>query len=229
LSPNEKGTSRYRERRVPFGVFACTAAFAAVPLWPLISADNDRHRAAVLGIGFFGRTEFGRTFLAIADDVDPRRIDAERREIVFRGIGAAFAERDIVVAGAAFVGMAFERDADGGVALQPLRLVLQRRLVLRVDIILVVIEKTRSPSRPTLARKSSCEPGTTPVPVPAPVSPVPSGAGGSVSGAFFAQAPTASMVIAAIIAVLFRIVMFSVLLLLKIHSCGRLARSGRDI
>jgi hypothetical protein len=37
------------------------------------------------------------------------------------------------------------------------------------------------------------------------------------------------MVIAAIIAVLFRIVMFSVLLLLKIHSCGRLARAGRDI
>lgn len=26
------------ERRVPFGVFACTAAFATVPLWPLLSA-----------------------------------------------------------------------------------------------------------------------------------------------------------------------------------------------
>src|SRR3546814_16221442 len=81
----------------------------------------------------------------------------------------------------------------------------------------------RSPSRPTLARKSSCDPGITPVPWPAPGSvPVPSGAGGSVSGAFFAQAPTASMVIAAIIAVLFRIVMFSVLLLLLgNHSAGK--------
>src|SRR3546814_16120476 len=81
----------------------------------------------------------------------------------------------------------------------------------------------RSPMAPTLARKSSCDPGITPVPVPAPGPvPVPSGAGGSVSGAFFAQAPTASLVIAAIIAVLFRIVMFSVLLLLLgNHSSGK--------
>src|SRR3546814_18381362 len=43
-------------------------------------ADNDGHRAAVLGIGRFGRTEFGRTFLAIADDVDAARVDAERRD-----------------------------------------------------------------------------------------------------------------------------------------------------
>jgi len=64
----------------------------------------------------------------------------------------------------------------------------------------------------TLATKSSCDPGTTPVPVLLPVSvPVPSGAGGNCSGAFFAQAPTASMVIAAIIAVVLRIVISSVL------------------
>src|SRR3546814_7310524 len=48
-------------------------------------ADNDGHRAAVLGIGRFGRTEFGRTFLAIADDVDAARVDAERRQVIFRG------------------------------------------------------------------------------------------------------------------------------------------------
>src|SRR3546814_8150384 len=93
----------------------------------VLLADNDGHRAAVLGIGRFGRAEFGRTFLAIADDVDAARVDAERCQIIFRGIGTAFAERDVVIAGAAFVGMAFERDANRRVALQPLRLALQRR------------------------------------------------------------------------------------------------------
>lgn len=33
-----KGDRPLAERRVPFGVFACTAAFATVPLWPLLSA-----------------------------------------------------------------------------------------------------------------------------------------------------------------------------------------------
>src|SRR3546814_4656714 len=84
----------------------------------VLLADNDGHRAAVLGIGRFGRTEFGRTFLAIADDVDAARVDAERRQVIFRGVGAALAEGDVVVAGAAFVGVTFERDPDRGVALQ---------------------------------------------------------------------------------------------------------------
>lgn len=33
-----KGDQPLVQRRVPFGVFACAAAFATVPLWPLISA-----------------------------------------------------------------------------------------------------------------------------------------------------------------------------------------------
>lgn len=33
-----KGDQPLGERRVPFGVFACAAAFAAVPLWPLLTA-----------------------------------------------------------------------------------------------------------------------------------------------------------------------------------------------
>ena len=36
-SSNEKGTEPLAQRSVPFGVFACTAAFATVPLWPLLS------------------------------------------------------------------------------------------------------------------------------------------------------------------------------------------------
>lgn len=38
LIVQRKGDQPLAERRVPFGVFACTAAFAAVPLWPLFSA-----------------------------------------------------------------------------------------------------------------------------------------------------------------------------------------------
>lgn len=38
LLAQRKGDQPLGERRVPFGVFACTAAFATVPLWPLLSA-----------------------------------------------------------------------------------------------------------------------------------------------------------------------------------------------
>ena len=37
LAAQRKGDPPLAEQRVPFGVFACAAAFAAVPLWPLIS------------------------------------------------------------------------------------------------------------------------------------------------------------------------------------------------
>lgn len=37
LVAQRKGDQLLGERRVPFGVFACSAAFAAVPLWPLIA------------------------------------------------------------------------------------------------------------------------------------------------------------------------------------------------
>jgi leader peptidase (prepilin peptidase)/N-methyltransferase len=37
LVAQRKGDQPLGERRVPFGAFACTAAFAAVPLWPLIA------------------------------------------------------------------------------------------------------------------------------------------------------------------------------------------------
>src|SRR3546814_2366521 len=94
-------------------------------------------------------------FRSIADDVNPRRIDAQRGEIIFRRIGAALTERDIIVAGTAFVGMAFQRDADGRVALQPLRLAAQRRLILGVAIILVEIRSEEHTSElPSLMRLS---------------------------------------------------------------------------
>lgn len=38
LAAQRKGDQPLGERRVPFGLFACAAAFATVPLWPLLSA-----------------------------------------------------------------------------------------------------------------------------------------------------------------------------------------------
>lgn len=38
LMNERKGDQPLGQRRVPFGVFACIAAFATVPLWPLLSA-----------------------------------------------------------------------------------------------------------------------------------------------------------------------------------------------
>lgn len=38
LTTQRKGDQPLGKRRVPFGVFACTAAFMTVPLWPLLSA-----------------------------------------------------------------------------------------------------------------------------------------------------------------------------------------------
>jgi len=37
LGTHSKGDQPLAQRRVPFGVFACTAAFAAVPFWPLLT------------------------------------------------------------------------------------------------------------------------------------------------------------------------------------------------
>ncbi len=38
LAAQRKGDQPLSQRRIPFGVFACAAAFAAVPLWPLLNA-----------------------------------------------------------------------------------------------------------------------------------------------------------------------------------------------
>lgn len=145
LAQQRKGDRPLGEQQVPFGAFLCGAAFVAVPLSDVsrrkLTPDDDGHRAAVLRPGFLVRSERGGTFLAIADDADPRRIDAERGEVILCRIGAALTKRDIIVTRAAFIGMAFQRDADGGVALQPLCLASQRRLILCIDIILVEVEK----------------------------------------------------------------------------------------
>src|SRR3546814_7233853 len=75
-------------------------AASAVRRRNVLLADNDGHRAAVLGIGRFGRAEFGRTFLAIADDVDAARDDggaSESRELLRAVAVAGFAMMNIML------------------------------------------------------------------------------------------------------------------------------------
>gem|GEM_PF-4298704 len=73
------------------------------------SLVND-NGATVLRVVFFAGTEGGRALFAIAQDAHLLRRDAGGDEAFFDGVGAAFAEADVVFAGAAFVGVAFEDD-----------------------------------------------------------------------------------------------------------------------
>src|SRR3546814_16205852 len=94
-----------------------------------VCSSDLRHRAAVLGPGgFIGTGRFG-AFLAVADRADPRFRHAKRDEIVLGGVGATFAQRQVVIAGAAFVGMPLNRDANIRIGHPPLRLALPSRLI----------------------------------------------------------------------------------------------------
>ena len=80
-------------------------------------------------------------------------------EIVARGIGAAVAEREIIFAGAALVGMAFDRHPHVRVAAEPVGLGVERRRGPRRRANSCrASKKTRSDG--TLCRKSARDPGT---------------------------------------------------------------------
>src|SRR3546814_17746612 len=89
--------------------------------------------------GFIGTERFG-AFLAVADRADPRFRHAKRDEIVLGGVGATFAQRQVVIAGAAFVGMPLDRDANIRIGHQPLCLALQSRLLFCADVIFVSVQ-----------------------------------------------------------------------------------------
>ena len=55
-------------------------------------------------------------------------VDAARGEIGANRLGAAGAERNVVFAGAALVGMAFDGEGIAVVLLQPLRLLVEGRM-----------------------------------------------------------------------------------------------------
>src|SRR5438105_2081702 len=90
----------------------------------LTSVDGG-HAAAVLRVGGIVWMRHRRPLLAVADRLHPPSGDAERAEHVLHRLSTAFAEREVVFAGAALVGVPLDRHGDIGIAPQPLRLALQ--------------------------------------------------------------------------------------------------------
>jgi hypothetical protein len=64
--------------------------------------------------------------LAVGDRLHTRGRDAEADEKLLHGVGAARAKREVVFARAAFVAIAFDRNADRWIFLQPRRLALPK-------------------------------------------------------------------------------------------------------
>ena len=105
-------------------------------------------------------------------------------EIVLGGVGAAVAEREIVFAGAALVGMALDGDPDAGIAGQPGGLGVERRPVAVVEVDSGRCRRRPGRRRGRRRRKSSREPGSAAPPtVPSGVVRAPSVAGGGVAPA----------------------------------------------
>src|SRR3954463_11795284 len=70
-------------------------------------------------------TDRDRTLLAVGDGPHPAGVDAARGQEGAHRLGTAGAQRDVIFAGAALVGMAFDGERVAVVALQPLRLLFQ--------------------------------------------------------------------------------------------------------
>src|SRR5205814_4249894 len=86
-------------------------------------------------------TDGNRAFLAVGDGAHAARIDTARGEVRTHGLGAAGAERDVVFAGAALVGVALDGERIAVIGLQPLRLLFQGGDRLRAQIGLVAFEE----------------------------------------------------------------------------------------
>src|SRR6185436_20498405 len=87
---------------------------------------EDGHRAAVLRPARYVVADRDRAFLAVGNGAHAAGLDAAGRQIVADRLGAAGAERDVVFARAALVGMAFDREGVVAVLLQPMRLLVER-------------------------------------------------------------------------------------------------------
>src|SRR5260370_5677901 len=79
--------------------------------------------------------------LAVADGLDARRRDALGAQVLTGGVGAAFAERQVVLARAALVAMALDGDRIIGVFLQPLGLTVQGLPAVLADVGHVGVEE----------------------------------------------------------------------------------------
>src|SRR5690606_34073970 len=72
-----------------------------------------RHAAAVLRPAALVRLDAVRTLLAVRDDREPARIDAEGGQVVGNRVGAALTQRKVVFAGTALIGVTLDGHCDG--------------------------------------------------------------------------------------------------------------------
>src|SRR5579864_2647209 len=138
------GIPEHRDASASFGQKkgACPTAALGLREAGASSAETEREArsvdagdgVAVLRPGLLVVARHRRPLLAIADGLDAGGIDAERDQSLLRRIGAALAEAQIVLARAALVAIAGDRDADAGVGLQELGLARQDLLRLRRDV-----------------------------------------------------------------------------------------------
>src|SRR5690606_27965179 len=90
--------------------------------------------------GLVGALHRGRA-LAEAHDLEPRARNAEVLEVLARRVGAALAEREVVLLAAALVGVALDDHGPPLAAvLDRARVRLQRRARVRADVVAVVVE-----------------------------------------------------------------------------------------
>src|SRR5262245_12725547 len=82
-----------------------------------------------------------RPLLAVRDGAHAISVDAARDHIVAHRLRAAGAERDIVLARAALVGMTFDGEAVLGIVLQPLHLLVERGARLRRQLARIGLEE----------------------------------------------------------------------------------------
>src|SRR3954454_16012945 len=91
----------------------------------LLRDVDDRHGAAVLGPGLLVVAGIDRTLGAVGDGQHPVRRHAQSLQVALHRRGAPLAQRDVVLARAALVAVAFDGDGDGRELLQPGGLPLQ--------------------------------------------------------------------------------------------------------
>src|ERR1700686_3928772 len=96
--------------------------------------------AAVLLPAAFVRLGAERLLLAVADGLNTITANSSLDERVLHRVRAAGAEGKVIFGRAALVAVSLDRDVDVGVLLQELCIALQRALLVRAHIILVVIE-----------------------------------------------------------------------------------------
>src|SRR3954449_12735000 len=95
---------------------------------------EDCHSAAILRPAGDVVANRDRAFLAVGHRAHAAGLDAARSEIIAHRLGPASAQRNVVFARAALVGVAFDREGVIGVLLQPLRLLVERAARLRREL-----------------------------------------------------------------------------------------------